>query len=688
MYTCWVNAPLSTDEQRTGIEARPRTTKDGKASKIPWVPLLFLIPALGGLALIFTLVIPLLGRTPASVENDPLSSSEAALEAAALLDRTLNPETGPTVPENPDPADPGSVTPGGAAVSKAQSIRTTMSADELRAEAAKLGPDSPRVANTPSKGGFWIDAPPAVVAEYLLGVMSDEEILSQLLMMGWPSEDASGPIMSWIGGHNVGGVKIFGWNGNRVDTLARTLGTMQDSALSTAQGIPLLTATDQEGGWVRHIRDTTSLTPGNMAIGASGLAWDAYESSRRIALELRQIGVNMNFAPTVDVYVNPEAHVIGPRSYGSDPVEVGLMSLAALRGMADTGVIATAKHFPGHGNASGDSHGMMPVLPDTMDTLWNRDLLPYRMLIGEGLPSIMVGHLAFPKIDAEGRPATLSQSLNHKLLRENLHFQGLVITDDLYMGGAWEFGSKKGWRLSDIVVEAFRSGNDMVMLSRTPDLADEMWNRLLREYRSDASFKAQLRESARRVLLVKLSYLKPENRVPLHPDPNAAAAQMPSAGNEDYFREQAARAITIVRGEDLPLKDFAGKRIAIAGQDRDFLRLGQKNLPVSESYFFNYEPFYSAEASVVADLKALAARSDILIFSLANPNSLEVLRNLEPWKSKIYVMSTLTPIYFEKLPWVRNAVAIYGWGADSFLYGYEALLGRYKASGSLPVKLD
>ena len=194
-------------------------------------------------------------------------------------------------------------------------------------------------------------------ARAMASVMSDQELLGQIFMIGFSGPGADPAILSWIKDKHIGGVKIFGWNGENLQVLARAAGIMQRTAAANGRGIPLFVATDQEGGWVRHVKGETSITPGNMGIAAGGLPYDAYRTGKLIGAELRALGINMNFAPTVDVYVNPEAHVIGPRSFSSDPELVGVMAQAYYQGMRSEGIISTAKHFPGHGNADQDSHG-------------------------------------------------------------------------------------------------------------------------------------------------------------------------------------------------------------------------------------------------------------------------------------------------------------------------------------------
>jgi len=548
-----------------------------------------------------------------------------------------------------------------------------------------LKPDSPRKAGSPARGLFWIDGPDTEVADTILASMSDEEILAQVFMVGWSSPDAQGPVMDWISTRGIGGVKVFGWNGGDVERLAHTLGVMQRTSLANRFSIPLLTATDQEGGWVRHIKDSTVVTPGNLAIGSSNLPGDAWESSHYIALELRAIGVNMNFAPTVDVYTNPDANVIGPRAFSEDPLKTSVFSSAAFHGQDATRVITTAKHFPGHGNAIGDSHGVLPVIQDSLDTIWNRELQPYRTLIPEGVPAILSGHLSFPNITGDPRPASLSSRMIKDLLRSRLKFNGVIITDDLYMGGAADFGKSQGWGLAEVVLQALRAGNDMVMLSQTPGSEDAIWQHSLAAYRSDPAFRQQIRASVRRVLLLKLAYLKPDDRVPFVPDQAALHEHLSTPEAVAYFRDQAYRAISIIANTHIPFKPHNNERVLFVGQDNDFLHIAASNYPGSTQFSFPYEPFYIADPAIKAQVEAMAGNYDWIVFCLANPNSLSVLRTLEPYGNKVIVMSTLTPVYLAKVPWVKSALAVYGQGRTSFEAGFDALKGRFVPTGTTPV---
>lgn len=523
--------------------------------------------------------------------------------------------------------------------------------------------------------------------EELVASMSDEQRVAQILMLAWNGQEPSQEIMRWIRERNLGGVKIFGWNAEDLNVLTRSLATMQQASMDTDSGIPLFTATDQEGGWVRHIKDGTLITPGNMAIGASGLPYDALMSARYIGLELRALGVNMNFAPTVDVYTNPEAHVIGPRAFSSDPHQTGLLGLAYYRGLEQTGVIATAKHFPGHGNATGDSHGVLPVLNEDFETLWRRELFPFRVLIREGVPAILGGHLSFPAITGVATPASLSPYFNITLLRETLGFQGVVVTDDMYMGGALVYAERNNWTFAELVKQAILAGNDSVMLSRTPAFDGEIWRTLITAYREEPTFRARVDESVRRILRVKIAYLIPEWRVPLLPDTSSIREFVRIPEARTFFLDQAGRSVTMIRDRNLPHRTAPGERVLLAGRDPLFFSVGRRFYPGAGELFFTGRNFYNSLAGDRARFQEMAGRYDTIIFLLSDPNTLEILQTLRDSGKRIIVYSILTPVYLGALPWIEDAIAVYGWGTESFEAGFSVLQGDYQPTGILPLSL-
>jgi beta-N-acetylhexosaminidase len=522
---------------------------------------------------------------------------------------------------------------------------------------------------------------PEELAAALVRAMSDEQALAQTFMLGWVGAEPSPLILDWIRERNIGGVKIFGWNTGDTRRLAETVGSLQTESLKGTFQIPLFVATDQEGGWIRHVKGSTSETPGNMAIGASGYPRDAYLSGYYIGRELALLGINMNFAPAVDLFTNRDSELIGPRAFGNDPVKTGILGAAFMKGQQAAGIIPTAKHYPGHGDTDLDSHGVLPRITETFETLWNRELVPYRMLAAEGLPAVMSGHLAFPNTPAASVPASLSSWFLGEVLRDKIGYRGLVITDDLMMNGATTWTGS----LSAAAKAALLAGNDIIMLSKTPNLSDPVWTVLLRSMKDDPVFRDRVRDAARRVLELKLKYLRGENKTPYIPDLTKVDSGLPDPEGSRFFLGLAARSVTVVKGQAaepglpavFPLEPEAAGQILLAGQYEDFFSAGKAAYPGARSYWYS-------ESRGAAELVSYARRADTIIFCLSGPSGLNFLRRLESLQKRVIVLSVLNPVYLEELPWVRGALAVYSYAPESFIAGFSAMLGRIPAAGELP----
>jgi beta-N-acetylhexosaminidase len=526
---------------------------------------------------------------------------------------------------------------------------------------------------------FEDDGRPEDLAAAITAAMSDDQALAQTFMLGWVGAEPSPLIIDWIRDRNIGGVKIFGWNTGDTRLLARTVGALQEASLAGGFNIPLLVATDQEGGWIRHVKGSTSETPGNMAIGASGYPRDAYLSGYYIGRELAVLGINMNFAPAVDLFINRESTLIGPRAFGSDPVKTGILGAAFMKGQQAAGIIPTAKHYPGHGATDLDSHGVLPQIEASFEVLWERELVPYRMLAREGLPALMSGHLAFPNTEAASVPASLSAWFLRDLLRDKIGYRGIVITDDLMMNGATTWAGS----LSRAAKQALLAGNDIIMLSKTPSLYDPVWTSLLASMREEAGFRERVRDAARRVLEVKLRYLRGDNRVPFVPDPERVDAELPDPEGAAFFLNLAARSVTVVKNggpqaeQAVPLNPETAGRVLLAGQYADFFRAGRAAYPGASSYWYS-------ESRSTAELVSYARDADTIIFCLSDAAGLRFLRNLEGLSKRVIVLSVLSPVYLENVPWVNGAVAVYSYAPESFIAGFSAIAGTIPAGGRLP----
>ena len=528
---------------------------------------------------------------------------------------------------------------------------------------------------------------PTVLAGRIATAMTDDELLGQVFFLGWQGVGPSADILRWIRTREIGGIKIFPRNVSDLQSLARDVAGMQLLAARGRFGIPLFVATDQEGGWVRQIKDETSVSPGNLALGASGVPGDSYRTGYYLGRELAGLGINMDFAPTADVYSNPEASVIGPRSFGSDPSTTGLLSAAYARGMGDAGVLCTAKHFPGHGSADQDSHGHLPRIDVSLDQLLERDLIPYRILVREGIPAIMTGHLAFPRITGSLTPASLSPFFLQGVLRQKLGFRGLVITDDMEMEGVLA----DGMDTAEACRRALEAGNDMVLISHTPATQERTWAALDAAVKSQEAFRSVLRASVKRILETKIRYFRagappaqaagPAGSVDVH-------LSVPAPGAREFFAQVSARAVTLVAGSRIPFQPGAREKVLLCGQFPEFLSEGLKRFPGAETLLFSFMPFYHAQPEVLASVRARAVTFDTIVFCVANYNSLDILQGLKKLGRKVIVVSALSPVYLSELPWVQTAIAVYGDGRDSFRAGFGVLAGDYAASGVLPVNFS
>jgi beta-N-acetylhexosaminidase len=236
---------------------------------------------------------------------------------------------------------------------------------------------------------------------------------------------------------------------------------MNDELQSLAR-LPLFIATDQEGGNVARLRSPFTTIPSGKIIGDTGDPFLAHEAARVTGAELRHIGINTNFAPIADVNSNPANPVIGHRSFSHDARIAAMMVAEQVRGYLAGGVFSCAKHFPGHGDTSVDSHHDLPTLPFSLTEMEARELIPFRAAIQAGVPMVMTAHILFPALEPDGLPATMSHAILTGLLRERLGFNGLIVTDCLEMKAV-----SQGWGTARGAVLAAKAGADMLLVCHT-----------------------------------------------------------------------------------------------------------------------------------------------------------------------------------------------------------------------------
>jgi beta-N-acetylhexosaminidase len=263
--------------------------------------------------------------------------------------------------------------------------------------------------------------------------LSIENASGQKLMLGFHGTQPPPEVLEMLKRHHVGGVTLFrSMNLEHPAQIRALTDTLQLAARKSNQP-PLLIGVDQEGGTLMAVPGTSRF-PGNLALGAARSAELAYRTGLAIGHELAALGINVNYAPVCDVNNNPQNPVVGPRSFGSDPQVVAQLAAAVIDGLQTAGVAATAKHFPGHGDVSSDPHYSMAVLPHNEERLRSIEFVPFQAAIRSGVKLIMTAHIALPEFD-QGyyRPATLSPRILTELLRNELKFPGVIISDALDM---------------------------------------------------------------------------------------------------------------------------------------------------------------------------------------------------------------------------------------------------------------
>ncbi|MCF3125145.1 glycoside hydrolase family 3 protein, partial [Streptomyces arenae] len=313
-----------------------------------------------------------------------------------------------------------------------------------------------------------------------------------------------------IARYHLGGILYFGWAHNTRDP--HQIAELSAGIRRASPTVPVLISVDQEHGAVARVGAPATLLPGAMALGASGSHDHAREAARIAGTELRALGILQDHAPDADVNVDPANPVIGVRSFGADPEAVAGFVTAQIEGYQSAGIATAAKHFPGHGDTTDDSHTELPRIHHTREE-WDRfDAPPFRAAIAAGVDSVMTAHIVVPALDPSGDPATLSRPILTGILREELGFDGVISTDSLAMRGVrTKYGDGR------VAVRALQAGVDQLLNPPHPEVA---WHAVLQavaegeltEDRIDASVLRVLRMKAKVGLLDDLLGLPDRNR--------------------------------------------------------------------------------------------------------------------------------------------------------------------------------
>lgn len=438
-----------------------------------------------------------------------------------------------------------------------------------------------------------------------LATMSLDEKLGQLFMVAAYSNKGDAhknEILKLVKNEHVGGLIFFQGTPDKQAALTN----LYQQAAST----PLMIAMDAEWGLNMRL-DNTFKFPYALTVGAIQDSTYAYQLGAAMARHCKRLGVHINFAPVVDINTNPNNPIINARSFGEDPIAVTKLSRAFMQGMQDNGLMACAKHFPGHGDTDQDSHKTLPTVNHPLERLKEIELFPYQELVNSGLGSVMVAHLNVPALDATGKPTSLSKpTLSY--LKESLGFDGLVFTDALNMQGV-----AKDYKPGEVDLEAFLAGNDVLLFSQ--DVA-EAKRQITKALEKGLITQKQIDHRVGKILRAKhrlglhqKTYVEPANIVQ---ELNTEADQIL---NKKLFEK--ATTLLINHEKTLPISELGGKKFAVITAGTD---VGSRFVEVLKNYA-QVDHFAYAK-SREEDIITALADYDMVIFGLYASNA-------NPWKS-------------------------------------------------------
>ncbi|WP_252226435.1 beta-N-acetylhexosaminidase [Caldicoprobacter algeriensis] len=335
--------------------------------------------------------------------------------------------------------------------------------------------------------------------EKYMNKMTLEEKVGQMLIVGFDGLEPSRAIKDMIQNYHVGSVILFPRNVKDSVQLVSLINQLK--ALNKNNRLPLIISADQEGGKVHRLPADATRFPANLILGRRNSAQLAYDVGRVTAAEMRAYGFNLNFAPVLDILSNPKNTVIDDRALDTAPDIVARLGVALMKGLRDGGVIPVIKHFPGHGDTVMDSHVDLPILNHDMQRLRSFELIPFKRAIEEGADMVMVAHILFPNITQEKVPASLSREVITGVLRQELGFDGVVISDDMEMGAI-----QKHYGIEDAAVRAVLAGTDIVSICHTYEKQKQAFEALIKAVDDGTIPMERIDESVKRIITLKLKY--------------------------------------------------------------------------------------------------------------------------------------------------------------------------------------
>jgi beta-N-acetylhexosaminidase len=523
--------------------------------------------------------------------------------------------------------------------------------------------------------------------------MTLEEQIGQLFVVGFASTTPSPEIIDLIQRYHVGGVIFFARNVSDTQQVLDLTRSLQEAARSAGQPYPLLITIDQENGMVQRLGKGSTSFPGNMALGAVGSEQIAYDVALACGRELKALGVNMNFAPVADVNNNPANPVIGVRSFGEDAQQVARLVAAEVKGYQDAGVIATLKHFPGHGDTSVDSHLALPTITSTLEHMEQIELVPFKSGIAAGAGSIMTAHVYFPALVQETLPATIAPAVLRGLLREQLGFSGAIVTDCLEMNAISDtVGTERGAVLSLL------AGSDLVLISHHHDLQRGGIEAVRAAVQSGELSEDVIRQAAERVLSLKARFLSWDDQ------PGASVPSWVGGEEHQQLRDQAYElSTTLVRNDEnlLPLRLQPGQRVLTLSPQLGILSRVARGAFPQQFFFESIQQRHEHVSSITLspqpteaeyqEILQAAREADIVIAVTVNAHldqtQAELIQRLVQTEKRIIGIAAGNPYDLLAFPQLRTYLVTYEYTKPALTAAVRVLFGEIPSQGHLPVSL-
>lgn len=524
--------------------------------------------------------------------------------------------------------------------------------------------------------------------------MTLEQKIGQMVMVGFQTPHLTEQTATLIEKYHVGGIIYFRRNVENPRQVAELSLSLQEIAAKQGEP-PLFICIDQEGGMVARIDwDSVTLIPGNMALGATRDSKLAYEAARICGEELLKMGINMNFAPSVDVNNNAKNPVIGVRSYGESPQLVAELGAAQIRGLQDANVSATAKHFPGHGDTAVDSHHGLAAVPHNEERLMNVELVPFKRAIDQGVDCIMTAHVMFPAFESDEVPATLSRHVLTDLLRSRMGYNGVIVTDCLEMHAI-----SKVYGIPQGAVMAVAAGADLVLISHTHSEQVAAIEALVEAVRSGQIDEAQIDASVDRLLALK----EKRSMDVLTTVTDTFEQQFGAAESKDIVRQICESSITLVKDEgQLPLKDVS--TLVIWPEVRERTEVDE---PIHQPYTLatalaeelsNVTEYrigtYPKPDEVTAAIEEAKKYDQVVIVTYnavsdLHEGQVEIVKQIHAMDhNRTVVASTRNPYELNQFPEIDTYLCCYENRPATMKALAQILAGRREAKGVLPVTLN